>query len=177
MIKVFTGAMFSGKSTALVDTYMNIWNKKSCKCYSPKKDTRSGATLKSRNISEGIPAKAISNLSEIIDDFSEETRTIFIDEAQFLTGDVNCLVKLSTEFDIDIYVAGLNMTSEQEPFGIMAQILAVADEIQICKAVCYDCNKSANYSFCLKEKDEEILVGNNEYIPLCGKCLVKRRMK
>jgi thymidine kinase len=175
MIKVFTGAMFSGKSTALVDTYMNIWNKKSCKCYTPIKDTRSGSVLKSRNINEGIPAKGICDLSEIVEDFSPETRTIFIDEAQFLTGDVKWLVRLSTEHDIDIYIAGLNMTSEQDPFGIMPQILAIADEVQICKAVCFDCNKPASYSFCLEDKEDEVLVGNDEYVPLCGKCLVKRR--
>ena len=28
MIKTFTGPMFSGKTTALLSTYFNMWNKK-----------------------------------------------------------------------------------------------------------------------------------------------------
>jgi thymidine kinase len=177
MIKVFTGPMFSGKSTALINEYTNIWNKELVKCFKPSKDNRDYSVLYSRNIKDKIPAKCIKSVDEIPNLIDSNTKTIFIDEIQFLTGDVRVLIDLSIMNDIDIYVAGLNMTSEQKPFGIMPQVLAIADEVQECKAVCYDCNRPASYTYSIKPKSDDILVGSSEYIPLCRKCLSLRLRK
>ena len=174
MIKVFTGPMFSGKSTALIETYASIWNKETCMCFKPSKDNRDFSRLYSRNIKKPVDALVVKDLSEIPKLLKDNTRTLFIDEIQFLTGDVKVLVDLSVNNDIDVYVAGLNMTSEQKPFGLMPQVMAVADEIQICKATCFDCNRPAQYTYCIADKTEEILVGSKEYIPLCKTCLNKR---
>lgn len=174
MIKVFTGPMFSGKSTALIETYTSIWNKSTCVCFKPSKDNRDYSKLYSRNIKQRVDAIVIKDLSEITNHIDCTTRTIFIDEIQFLTGNVKVLVDLSINKDIDVYVAGLNMTSEQVPFGLMPHVMAVADEIQLCKATCYDCNRPAQYTYCLLPKQDEVMVGNNEYIPLCKSCLHKR---
>ena len=86
------------------------------------------------------------------------------------------LLYLSIVKNIDFYIAGLSLTSEQIPFGIMPNILAVADEIVHLKASCSDCNKTnAIYTYCLEEKENDILVGSTMYIPLCRDCLCKRR--
>ena len=107
----------------------------------------------------------------------KNTRTIFIDEANFLKGDVSILVELSVDMNIDIYICGLNMTSEQKPFGIMPQILAVSDYIDIKKGYCTDCNREASYTFFEGEKDGDIIVGDSGYITLCESCLTKRRKR
>ena len=41
-------------------------------------------------------------------------------------------------------------------------------------ADCEDCGKDAEYTYCLVNKKDEILVGSDEYIPLCRDCLYKR---
>lgn len=174
MIKVFTGPMFSGKSTALLETYSGIWNKDTCMCFKPSKDNRDYSRLFSRNIKNTVPAIVIKDIKDIEKHLKNNTRTIFIDEIQFLTGDVSYLTYLSVVKNIDIYVAGLNMTSEQKPFGLMPYVMSVADEIQMCRATCYDCNRPAQYTFCTVDKENDILVGNSEYIPLCESCLNKR---
>ena len=46
---------------------------------------------------------------------------------QFLTGDVKSITDMSLYEDKDFYISGLAMTSELEPFGIMPNIMAVAD--------------------------------------------------
>ena len=76
--------------------------------------------------------------------------------------------------NIDIYIAGLDLTSELTPFNIMPNILAIATEVYKLKARCQDCGKEAEYTYCLVEKNEEVMVGNSEYVPLCRDCLGKR---
>lgn len=69
------------------------------------------------------------------------------------------------------------MTSEQKPFGIMPNILAVSDEIEICKGYCTICNRLASYTYFEGNKDNDIVVGDSLYINLCEDCLRKRRIK
>ena len=174
MIKTFTGPMFSGKTTALLSTYFNMWNKKNILCFKPKINTRDDG-IKSKNIKENVPAIEITRLEEIYEYLKKNTRTIFIDEANFLKGNVNVLTNISIDMNIDIYICGLNMTAEQKPFGIMPDILAVSDCIEIKKSYCTDCNRIASFSYYEGGKNKDIVVGDNGYISLCEDCLRKRR--
>ncbi len=175
MIKCYIGPMFSGKTAALINMYNRIWHKELVKCFKPKIDDRDYGIIKSRDYEQGIEAYCIKDLSEIVSVIDDKTKTIFIDEVQFLTGDINILFNLSIVQGIDVYVSGLSMTSEQKPFGILPSIMAISDDIEIVKGICYDCNKEANYTYYDGVKDTDILVGNNNYMCLCGNCLAKRK--
>ena len=174
MIKTFTGPMFSGKTTQLLSTYFNMWNKNNILLFKPKMNTRD-VGIKSKNIKESVDAIEIEDLSDIYNHLKKNTRTIFIDEGNFLKGDVQVLVNISIDMNIDIYVSGLNMTSEQKPFGIMPDILAVSDEIEICKGYCTECNRFASYTYYEGNKNKDIMVGDTGYVSLCESCLRKRR--
>ncbi len=174
MIKTFVGPMHSAKTASLLVTYNKIWNKKHIKCFKPKKDTRDPGVLKSKDIEETVPAICIDNLSELLDYVDDDTRIIFIDEIQWLEGDVGVLNYLSIVKDIDIYTAGLNMTSEQQPFGIMPFVLAISDSIQTITASCMDCGRDAPLTYFEGKKDVDTIVGNEGYVSLCPKCLKKR---
>lgn len=178
MIKVFTGPMYSDKSNSLIEEYKKIWNKDRVVCFKPSKDTREFSKIHSRNNDTDIPCIVIKDLSDIVMHVNKDTTTIFIDEIQFLTGNPEQLLFYSIYMNMDIYVAGLSLTSEQSPFGIMPEVLAVADEIVHLTACCSDCNrKTATLTYCLENKEEEVLVGSSMYIPLCRDCLVKRKDK
>ena len=174
MIKTFTGPMFSGKTSALLTVYFNMWNKKNIMCFKPKMNTRDDG-IKSKNIRENVPAIEIEDLKEIPKHLKKNTRTIFIDEANFLKGDVSILTDLNINKNIDIYIAGLNMTSEQKPFGIMPNILAISDFIEISKSYCTICNREASFTYFEGNKEGDIIVGDSGYISLCEECLRKRR--
>lgn len=176
MIKVFTGPMFASKSYALVKTYLKKYdpNRNNVLCFKPSKDKRDKSYIKSRCARTKLESIVISDLSEIRQYITPNIDTILIDEAQFLSGDVSGLVWLTIKDKIDIYIAGLNLASWSTPFGIMPDILAVADEIVNLTAECKDCGKDAKYTYCLVPKDGTVLLGDEKYIPLCGDCLVKR---
>lgn len=177
MIKTVTGPMKSGKSFKLIECYEKIENKDQIIGFKPAIDTRDNNYIKSRNKNCMIQCVLINNFDEIMDHINNNIKYIFIDEAQFLKGNYNILSYLSIYKDIDIYISGLNMTSEQTVFPSMANILAISDEIEIIKAICDDCGKEASYSYYDQKKIDSVLVGNEGYFALCGKCLKKRRLK
>lgn len=179
MIRTYVGPMFSGKSDALISIYKKIWNKDLVAAFKPAIDVRDKDQIKSKNYEVTIPAKYIISLNEIPDtikNMGRPIKTVFIDEAEFLSGDVSTLVDLSVIEGIDFYIAGLNMTAEQKPFGKMGDILAVSDEVYLIRGFCQDCNKESIYTYYeADDKTGDILVGNDNYVSLCPACLKKRR--
>ena len=153
MIKVFTGPMFSGKSDALLNEYDKRYHKSRILLFKPKMDTRDYGVVKTRKGKE-INAILVDDINDIPGYITDKINTIFIDEANFLKG---------------------NMTSEQAPFGIMPQLLSIADEIEILHASCNECNRDAIYTYYDGKKKGDILVGNDNYIALCARCLRRKK--
>ena len=174
MIKVFTGPMFSGKSDALLNEYDKRYHKSRILLFKSKMDTRDYGVVKTRKGKE-INAILVDDIKDIPGYITDKINTIFIDEANFLKGDIKILLELSVMEDLDIYIAGLNMTSEQAPFGIMPQLLSIADEIEILHASCNECNRDAIYTYYDGKKKGDILVGNDNYIALCARCLRRKK--
>ncbi len=175
MITTFTGPMHSSKTASLIVIYNKIWNKEHVKVFKAKQDTRDPGVLKSKDFEETVPAIEIDKLDEILDYIDDSTRVIFIDEIQWLEGNIDVLNQLSIVQDIDIYTAGLNQTSEQKPFGIMPYVLALSDSVVNIKASCYDCGRDAALTYYEgKDKKGDTKVGDNGYVPLCPACLKSR---
>ena len=155
MITTFTGPMHSSKSETMIKYYNKIYNKDSILVFKPKVDTRDEGIIRSKGSSKYIDAICIKELEEIEKFVNEDITNIFIDEIQFLKGNVKTLLKLSIMDDIDIYCAGLNMTSEQEPFGLSCNV----------------CGRKAIYTYYDGNKESEVLVGDEGYMSLCRRCL------
>ncbi len=175
MINTYIGPMFSGKSDSLINIYKEMWNKEIIEAFKPRRDDRDFGYIKSKNSDIKIPAICINDLDEIPQYIIDKNKhTVFIDEAQFLHGDVNILTELSVLYDIDFYIAGLSMTSEQEPFMLMPNILAVSNNIEVVRGFCVECNKNSFYTYFDGEKKEQVKTGDEGYTSLCPNCLKKK---
>lgn len=174
MITTFTGPMHGGKSAAMINAYTGIWNKEHIMCFKPRVDTRDGDEIKSGGLHIGVGSIFIDTFEDILEHYNDNITNIFIDEAQFIKGNPSVLSYLSIAKDVDIYVAGLNMTSEQEPFMTMPYILAISDNVVNCRASCLDCGREATYTYFEEEKTSDIVVGNDGYVSLCTRCLNRR---
>lgn len=169
-IVVYAGPMFSEKSAELITAFGRAQiAHRSVLAFKPRMDSRFGQdVIKSRKIGE-IPAINILSIDEIL---NYDVDVYIIDEFQFLTGDVMILDDMANRGK-KFFIAGLDKTAEGKPFGLMPELLAIADEVKKLTAVCVDCDKSdddeAVNSFYLGKKDEDIVIGNSEYIPLCRK--------
>ena len=172
MIKVITGAMFSGKSFELIEL-LKALDMNTVKIFKPNIDTRDKGIIKSRATSKTYTALLIDDLKEIPQYIDDNTKTIVIDEAQFLTGDISIIVDLHLK-GYDFIIAGLNLTSERKPFGLMKDIMCIATDIKVLKAKCICCDRiNADYTYSIKNKKEDILVGEY-YIPICRECLGRK---
>lgn len=114
MIKVITGAMFSGKSFELIELLREL-DMNTVKIFKPNIDTRDKGIIKSRVTAKAYTALLIDDLKEIPQCIDENVKTIVIDEAQFLKGNVSIIIDLHLK-GYDFIIAGLNLASERKPF-------------------------------------------------------------
>lgn len=172
MIKIITGAMFSGKSFELiqsVETYAQTYGLENILFFKPKLDTRDNNLIKSRATEKTYESILIENLNEIKKYINDETKLIIIDEAQFLEGNIQEILNLHYE-GINFLISGLNLTSEQKPFGIMPDLLSIATEITILKSKCFFCGNPAEYTKTNDIKKDDVLI-EALYYPVCKKCM------
>lgn len=173
MIKVYTGTMFSGKSTRLIEEYNKIEDKNKIMCFKPSKDDREFGVIRARNVNKVISSIVIKKFEDILEHIDDNIEYIFIDEVQFVKGNFEVLTELSL-IGFTIYIAGLKQTSDLTPFGIMPYVLAIADEIEILHTNC-ECGEIARYTDCTTDKNNDILIGDKEkYRPVCENCYVRK---
>ena len=98
---------------------------------------------------------------------------LFIDEFQFLSGDIKIIIDAADYRHKEFYISGLNLTTDKNTFGLMGNLLCIADNIVILKGKCDLCGKLSKYSFCTVEKKNTILIGDDVYKSVCEKCYNK----
>lgn len=109
----------------------------------------------------------------------ENPDAVLIDEGQFFT-DVLFLHQIEKMLvvGIDVYVSGLDMDRSGKPFGIMPELMAVADRVQKFHAVCAECGTDAYVSYAEDGGGDQVKVGGAEtYKPLCRSCWSAKKKK
>lgn len=165
-INVYTGPIRCGKSNKILDEAKRqmIAGKKII-IFKPEIDTedyiidRNGNKIKTERIS-------------CIEDIKKyEADVYIIDEFQFLKGDINCIEQMAAEGK-KFYIAGINLTSERKPFGMMGDLLCVSDNVQTMTSICGICNRdNAIFSYYkFNDKCSDIRIGKTEYVPVCRGC-------
>lgn len=181
-LTVYTGPMFSGKTEALIsDVRRTLLARRKVLFFSPEVDTRYQGRVVSHR---GQDLEHLTGVKPIIvKDFGDLTLPpnvgrIAIDEAQFFGPDVISAIELFLHSGRQVSVAGLDMDSVGAPFGVMPFILALADKVVKCKAVCMDCGEPATrtYAHTMPTDGTQVLVGSSEvYQALCLKCWLENR--
>lgn len=172
MISLIIGPMFSGKTTELLRrlTRSKIAGKKVI-LLRPKIDTREKLThdnLTTNGIKEIF-------LNEINPDNFMDYDVIGIDEGQFfknLAASANILANRGKK----VIIAGLDATSELEPFEEILNCIPYSEEVVKLSAICTFCGSELGSftHFKLGNKKEKIIVGGADlYNAICRKCLNK----
>ena len=169
-INVYTGPMKCGKTSRLIEQYNKFkFSNNKIQMFKPTIDIRfEKDTVKDRNNNE-IECININSIKDLLF-YENEVDIYFIDEFQFLSGDINDLFYLQDKGKI-FYISGLNLTAERKPFGLMKDLLCIADNINCLTSICEHCKKNnAIYTYCKVTKNQDILIGDSEYIALCPDC-------
>lgn len=174
-INVFVGPMKSGKSQRMFsELHRQEIAGKNTLIFKSCIDTRVGKQYISTRAGEKLRAINISNIEEL-ENYNADV--YFIDEFQFLKGDVSTIEKLAQNGK-KFYISGLNLTSEKKPFGKMGELMCFADNVQYLTSVCEICKcDNAIFSYYNGKKDTDIVVGDKEYIPVCRACYNKLQQR
>lgn len=180
-LTVYAGPMFSGKTEALIsDVRRTQLARRKVLFFSPEIDTRHQGKVVSHRGQDLERQTGVKPI--VIKDFADMTLPpnigrIAIDEAQFFGPDIVSAVELFIQSGRHVSVAGLDMDSRGVPFGVMPFLLAMADHVVKCKAVCMDCGEPASRTYChAAVPADNVLIGSSEvYQAMCLKCWIENR--
>ena len=170
-INVFTGPMKSGKSSNIISKANSLIDKgEKVQVFKPSIDDRFGTDVVMDRNGNKISAVNISKIEEIA---NYEADSYFIDEFQFLNGDLSVIEKMAQKGK-KFYIAGLNLTTDKKVFGRMGDLIKVSNNVKVLTARCDCCGKdNAIYSFCSINKNGKILIGDDIYMAVCSNCYDK----
>jgi thymidine kinase len=131
------------------------------------------------NLSGSLVAHSVKNAEEILDLTRDNIDVVGIDEVQFFDEDLIKVIDKLIKKDIRVIMAGLDLYSSEEPFGIVPKLACKTKYVDKLHAVCVDCGENAYISHKIDNnndnKKSNIDVGSTgKYIPLCKTCREKR---
>ena len=176
-IEVICGSMFSGKTEELLRRLKRAqFAKLDIAVFKPKIDKRydtQKVVSHDENTINAIPVDCAKNILQL----ANQAQVVAIDEAQFFDADLVTVCNELANAGARVIIAGLDMDFLGKPFGVIPQILAIAEHITKVHAICVDCSAIANHSYRKTTDTTLVKLGEKEeYKALCRNCfLVKMK--
>lgn len=186
-LEVIAGPMFSGKSEELARRLKrSAYANKKILLIKPGVDDRDERNI-FHFIKEDRKLSVYENLEMRVVNSSKDFASLInpprfdvlaIDEAQFfgkwLLKALTKMIQIGCRLNITVIVSGLDMDAWQRPFGIMPQLLALADDVQKLTAICLHCqgqNGPAIFTHKKGKSIQQVEVGNTDlYEARCRVC-------
>ena len=170
-IEVICGSMFSGKTEELIRRIKRarIANQ-NVHIFKPEMEVRyHKEKIVSHDDSE-IDSTPISDTKDILK-LVGDVDVVCIDEAQFFDPG---LIEVCNQLANDnkrIIIAGLDMDFLGKPFGVMPNLMAMAELVTKVHAICVRCGSEAQYSYRFSNAGEQVELGEKDlYEPRCRSC-------
>jgi len=168
MIRLYTGPMFSGKSTKLIDSYKSggAWV-----ALKPKCDVRYDINCIVSHEQRRIPATIVNQNQLHLYNPAPEVEHILVDEGQFFDDLLEGCLKFAAA-GIDVRVAALNGTARQEPWPSVSRLIPYVDQIKHFYSRCCVCRGIAPFTILndpeTKLGSGSVLIGGKDvYAPAC----------
>ena len=170
-IEVICGSMFSGKTEELLRRLKRAqFAKLDIAVFKPKIDKRydtQKVVSHDENTINAIPVDCANNILPLVN----QAQVIAIDEAQFFDANLVAVCNELANTGVRVIIAGLDMDFLGKPFGVIPQILAIAEHITKVHAICVDCSAIANHSYRKTTDTTLVKLGEKEeYKALCRNC-------
>lgn len=181
IIEVYSGGMFTGKTSALISKLEEcIKAKKNTIAFKPRIDTRQRG-LKTHTGYE-YRAKNVNDYFDIIEylDAHKHAHVIGIDEVHMFESDgILELVDIMIRRNVDLYVAGLDLWHDGTPVHPTSIFLSLADNVYKLHTACVECGDQSYVSVRTLEDEQNVpppkilIGGTSSYIPVCKNCFQK----
>ena len=165
-LEIFIGPMFASKTSKLIELYKQytFCNIKTT-VINHSFDTRYSTTDLMSHDGVKIPC-IMSNRIEI-----DDTQVVLINEAQFFEDLVEDVKKL-LEMKKTIYICGLDGDYKRDKMGSILDLIPLCDKVTKLNSLCAICKDGtpAIFSKRITNETEQILIGSDNYIPVCRSC-------
>ncbi|WP_276731953.1 thymidine kinase [Bacillus sp. (in: firmicutes)] len=144
-LELICGSMFSGKSEELIRRVKRAtYAKQEVRVFKPVIDNRYSEDAVVSHNGTSMTSYAISSATDIWDHISESTDVIAVDEVQFFDKDIVGVLSSLADKGYRVIAAGLDMDFRGEPFGVVPDIMAIAESVTKLQAVCSVCGSPAS---------------------------------
>jgi len=166
----YFGSMYSGKTSFLL-SYLDRckWRNKNIKAFKPNIDQRYSNDCICTHLGYKTSAINVSSGQSILNYVSYDpyVEIIFIDEFFMIPGAAKASIELFKSGK-SIVIASLDLDSNFNPFPEASAIMPYCTEIHKLFAICSKCDKDAQFTQAIADKDNNISVGGKEkYEPRC----------
>ena len=180
-LELIIGPMFSGKTTKLIELY-----KDKCEKYGKDKCLAINYALDKRysedpkiishdNIS--IDCYSIYDLSDFIENEKKHSILlnsdyIFINEAQFFPNLLEQILFIKNKLNKHVILCGLDLDFKRDKFGELMDLVPYSNNVYKLTGKCNtkDCYDPSEFSHRIIQFDNQLLIGNDCYVPLCKNC-------
>lgn len=144
-IEVIAGVMFSGKSEELLRRVRRAEiARRRVQVFKSHLDERyAGIKHLSSHDGRVIEAIPIGTAGDLMRVLRPDTEVVAVDETQFLDDAIVDVATALAGRGVRVMVAGTDTDFRGEPFGAMAQLMAVAEKVDKLRAICMVCGDDA----------------------------------
>lgn len=180
-LELIVGPMFSGKTTKLIE----IYNEK-CEKFGKEKCLAINYALDKRYSNEekivshdhlSIDCYSIHDLADFLDekktqDIILNSEYIFINEAQFFPNLLHLILFIKTALKKHIILCGLDLDFKREKFGELMDLVPYVNKFHKLTGKCNtkECCYPSEFSHRIVKFNNQLLIGNDCYLPLCKQC-------
>lgn len=173
-VEVICGPMFSGKTEELIRRLRRAeLARQRVQAFKPAIDDRYDGTRLASHSSMLHAAEAVGTVADLARRVREDTEVVGIDEAQFFSPELVELVQTLANGGKRVLIAGLDQDYLGRPFEPVPHLMAIAEEVTKCAAVCACCGEPASRSQRLVPEDGAVVrVGAADaYEARCRACI------
>lgn len=170
-IEIICGSMFSGKTEELIRRIKRakIANQK-VHIFKPEMEVRYHKEKIVSHNDNRIDSTPINDPKEILK-LVNQVDVVGIDEAQFFNLDLAKVCNQLANENKRVIIAGLDMDFLGNPFGVMPELMAMAELVTKVHAICVQCGTEAQYSYRFSNTGNQVELGEKDlYEPRCRSC-------
>lgn len=171
-LEIWIGPMFSGKTSKLIETYKKYtYIGKKTLVVNYAEDTRYHKTMLSTHDKIMIPCVQTIQLNNIREQLLEAD-VILINEGQFFQDLFSIVVEMVDVRHKTIYISALDGDFLRQQFGQVLDLIPHCNAVTKLSALCAECKngKAASFSHRLSSEVGQVVIGSDNYVPLCRSC-------
>lgn len=181
-LEVILGPMFSGKTSKLLEIHKQcLFCNINVVVVNYIADNRYSSSLLSTHDELMIPCIKCATIEELILHYAphiKKAEVILINEGQFFE-DIERVIELVEKDKKRVYVCGLDGDFERKKIGKILDLIPHCDKVHKLKSLCSLCKDGTHalFSFRLSTETDQVVIGSNNYIPLCRECFNRESEK